>query len=556
MNEQNNLNGQMMPTQDNNVNTNPAVTFNVPGGQPVNIMPEQQGVTPMPAAPAPMPEAQAPATPLTLGQVASTPVNPTPAAPNPVPVPPVPETPVPVAPAPMGVPEPVQPSVPQPPVAPAVPSAPTGEVPQPPVAPEAQAPVGDTPEAPKKKPIALIVIAVLLLLLAGGAAVYYFVIDNPKTIFTAAADKLLKEADASKLSDKYTIDYDLSISGTSGDGMTQAILNVINEVKLSGTHATDSVNTVETGTIKYKEQELFVFNAMFDGVKYFVSVPELYEKVISLDTSEEQTSQYKVDVNDYTQVYTSLADAVKTALDTATYKKELVTVGGEKAKKLTLTVDKAFITNIYNKLSKDSRFLECYARIAGVDTSEVSQMLTDELANADVSNTNVILYLTMFSNEFLKVEFKGTTAGVTIEKKSTQYNFEITDSSITKYRGYVKVADANGKQLLTLSLNLVDYDLQLLISSVYSITENKELELFDVTDAIDYQSITEEEIDALTEKVTENEALATLVEDIENAMSYDETLIDDGTVDDSEIVTPDEDADVTTEPVDEVSRGM
>ena len=370
----------------------------------------------------------------------------------------------------------------------------------------------------KKNPILLIVLIVVIILLAGGAACYYFILDNPQKIFTTAANQILQKANNINIGDKKTIDYNLSINASSEDENIQTVLNIINEIKLKGTYSGDTNNNTMSGVINYKDGELLDYSVQTDGKILYTKLNNIYDKVIKIDTTSEneveEIPQYSTDINDYKQIISSTSEAIKSVLNNANYKKENTKLDNQKVKKITLVIDEKFLTDFYDLLLQDNNFLTSYSKIMNEEESKIREMLNEAKTDASGNNEEVSLYLTNMKNELKRFEYIGGDYGLTIDINDNQYDFSIYESSVSKYVGYIKLSSLSNQQMLSTSINMVEEKINLNINTIYSIDENKEIELFDTTDAIDYQDLSEEDMNSITTKLYENKTLLTLIEDL------------------------------------------
>lgn len=488
----NNPNQEPNQNQGVNIVTGPAAipgaTFNTPPepaqAPPVNNTPPTGGVT--------------------LGQVVGEPINPAPVTPMPTPGPTMSEA---LNPQPMTPPAGVTPPMPE--------QAPMPtEVPTPEAAPVAETPA-PTGEAPKKKSIIPLVALVMVLLLIGGFVLYYFVLDDPRTIFTKAADTLFDKVSDGINNEKGTVDYSLGLSMTSEDESTQAILDIINEIKLKGTTSTDGTSSVMSGTVTYKDKEVIDYSAQTEGSDVYVKLNNVYDKAI-LISNDEELPQNSTDIADYKQVLSSVRVAVDKALRSAKYKKQMVSLNGSKAKKITLNMDENFVKTLVNTLLQDNKFIESYAKITAKETTEVTDELKKTIEDAKNNDEDISLYLTL-KNEFRKFEyeFKSEKDLYTIEKNNNQYDYSITENDTLKYDGYIKISETNNQQFLNVSVNMIEEKVKVNVNGIYQVDKNKGPELLDTADAVKYEELSEEESNKLMAKLLESEGIKELIKDLD-----------------------------------------
>ena len=411
---------------------------------------------------------------------------------------------------PMAPPQPVSNPAPQSPIQ--QPSMPPAEAPQtigqaqsmPTQASPTDANQGE--EKPKKKPVALIAVLILVLLVAGAGALYYFVLDNPKTIFTTAANKALSKANV------------VQANVIAEDKNMKELLDVINHVKLEGMIGTQADTTLLSGVINYKDEKLLDYNLQVDSANnvLYAKFADLYENVIKVDLSSEEetdsTSNIDVDTSDYEQVLSSVKESIISTLETANYNKEVTKLDGKNVKKVTLTIDEAFLSNINNKLLSDDKFMTSYAKITGMTKDEITDEFKQTLEDYKGSNETISLYLSLLGNEFIKCEYVSDDGTLAVSVDGDAYKFSFSEASTTKYEGTFKVSDISDKKLVAVSLTSVEDKMTVNINATYNTVSN--VELLDVSHAINYEELTEEEMSDIILKLADNKALTNLISDL------------------------------------------
>ena len=368
-------------------------------------------------------------------------------------------------------------------------------------------------EQKKKSPVGIIIL-ILLLLLLGLSSVYYFIIDNPKIIFVNAASKVFSKT--TNLTEK-SIDYNLAIKGASSNDNYNQIINIINQMTFAGTIGSISDSKILSGNINYKEEKLLDYNFQIDsGEKptIYAKLNDLYEKVIKLDLTKETKNNYDTNTKDYEQVVSSLSDTISSSLTNAKYQKEITKLDNTTVKKVTLQIDESLLTSIYNKLLQDNNFLVSYARVNNITIDQVSNELNKAITDAKDNDESISLYVTPLKNEFLKFEYIGGENSLIVNKNNDRYDFDIIESYTSKYQGYIKVNENNNKTNLILSLSLIKEQINFEINTTYSIIKNEELKLLDMSNVVNYDDITDEEIETIMTKLQANSTITNLIKDL------------------------------------------
>ena len=494
-----------------------------------------------PETPSPVPQTNNLAQPsgVTLGQVMPEPTQTSQQPPIPQQVTGQPTAPQPVIPQPLESPAVAEPSATQ-----TIPQAatlnqmgagtmPTGTTPiqEPGVANTNQvvAPTGQAPteETPKKKSVLPIILLAVILLLVGGFCLYYFVLDNPKTIFIKATETMFAkvEENLNRNNGNATTEYTLGLNLSSEDEQIKPVLDIVNAIKLTGTYWEDGSTGINSGTITYKDNELINYGLQIDKSDVYIKLNDIYDKAILISDAE-QMPQNSIDMNDYRQLESSIKAALLKSLDGANYKKEMVSLNGDKAKKITLNVDEKFLTTMFNLLLQDSKFIDSYAKITAEEKDEVTELLRKSITDAKNNDEDISIYLSL-KNEFKKLEYSSEKDLYSVEINNDQYNFSIAEDDNLVFDGYFKLSETNGQNFLNISLNAVEEKLRINANVIYKVDNTKTPELMDVTDAVKAEELSEEDTNNIMSKLLEKEAVAELIKDIGLDEESDLTLSSD-----------------------------
>ena len=146
---------------------------------------------------------------------------------------------------------------------------------------------------------------------------------------------------------------------------------------------------------------------------------------------------------------------------------------------------------------------------------EASNELNKAITDAKDNDESISLYVTLLKNEFLKFEYVGGEDNLTITKNNDKYDFDIVESYTLKYQGYIKINENNNKNNLELAVSLIKEQTDIGINLTYSAINNEELKLLDMTNIVNYEDLTEEEMNEITTKLANNKAINNFINDLE-----------------------------------------
>ena len=306
------------------------------------------------------------------------------------------------------------------------------------------------------------------------------------------------------------------------------MLDIINQFKLSGTIGIDNNLNELNGIIKYKDKQLLNYNILVDNgdnPAMYTRLLDLYDKTIKLELEKENITDYDTNINDYKQIASSFKMVLNSSLENANYKKEYLKLNDEMVKKISLNIDELFLTNIYNKLLQDSLFINSYAKINNMTNEEVSDLLNKDISESKDNNETLNIYLSILKNEFIKFEYINAEDNLTIIKDNDKYNFDLSESFTSVYQGFVKITQVNNKNDLTLSLSLIEKELNIEANIEYLVDESKKTNTMDINNSVNLEELTEEETNKIMENLFKNEAFNLFLEDYQKIMPSDDASL-------------------------------
>lgn len=370
----------------------------------------------------------------------------------------------------------------------------------------------------KKKTSPIVVVALILLLLViGGGLLYYFVLDTPKRIFNVAFNNLYEKvkSESKPANLKYT-NYDLSLNAVTNNEKYKPYTELINNIKINATSGLNDNNQfILNGMINYNDGELLNINLLYENNTSYLKVSNLLDKAIKIDLSKDEDEEnYNPDFNtdDYNQIVDSVLNAYKSSLEKANYKKELVSLDGKKVKKFTLKIDGAFIESLYSNLSNDQGFLTNLSKITNKSTNEIVEEINKAVNEYENNDEEVSIYTALLNNKFIKLVFISDKNQLSITPNGDIYNYEIMENNKITYKGYVKYNKIATNSNLTFNIMMQD-ELTTITFNCSTIAVDN-IEPLDISNAIDYESLTQEDYAKIQENANKNQTFQTFLNDI------------------------------------------
>ena len=374
-------------------------------------------------------------------------------------------------------------------------------------------------------PIGLLFI-IFIFLITGVCVYYYFIIDSPKNIFlTTLKDKF------SEIKLDYTnyntinYDYSLDINVETNNKEYLDIIGILNQISINGYTDIDinnKKNYTKLNTL-YQDKDLFNFEVYSENSNnIYLKLNNVYDKVIKSKIEKEIDEDNTYDKKEIVlleRIINSLTDVIIDTLKDADYLKEYTSLNDTVVKKITLIIDKQFKESFYNNLLNDNDFITNYSKLEGITEEEVIEKIRKEKSSLREESDEISLYLSILKNDFIMLDISSDNSKVTIIKENDKYNYKIYNDSIIKYQGYVSIISNDNDYKINITYEDIEEELSFEINFNVSYEYDNDINSLDTTNIIDYEDLTEEDMNQIMLNLMSNSIMMSLIEDINNILS-------------------------------------
>lgn len=334
----------------------------------------------------------------------------------------------------------------------------------------------------KKSKIAFLLLIIGLVII--GGVIYFYLYKESSTFktyinksFTYLEENLVNTLDSEG---KITLSFNLN---TNNQDMKD-VVNLLNKVKVDSSYQIDftnkkmNINLNSTydnkellkGTI-YTENSYLYFNLNNITDKYYKSDKiEEYEEMFNLDMNTNDLKEY---LNDYQE---KLIDN----LDKAEIREENVSLNNKNVLKSTLVI-----------------------------TDELKKEMDLDSEDYDFTINKVILYTD--NKNFVKLEIISDNNTITVDKDNNIYKVEFTEENKEPVKLDIDIKD----NLVNVVAYLNDDNLNGNITFGFSKNKLAKFTSVDVKNATNFSDITEDEMNNILEKISTNEGVMALLDEIE-----------------------------------------
>lgn len=361
----------------------------------------------------------------------------------------------------------------------------------------------------KKLIIGLAITLFVLLAVVGIALAIILPKYSPKNVFKTTINEAYKTS-SKELKDDFnslyfTFELTPEIKGSGSTLLEDMISNF--SIKLQGgidyKNKTFSYNLVTN----YKDKEFINADFQYDK-EFYLMLNKLYNKPIKAEESDFTDAFIKADVESLKTVIEEYSKAYDESLKDEYFEsdKQTITVGDKKVKSrvsiLNLNKKTAKEMDKYaqNRLLKNDKFLNAYAKLTSVSKEEVIKSLEEESNYEDFTDTKIKLYTGMWNKDLIKIQFVYDDMVVELEKNDENNNAW-------------KISFKNDE--ITMVFNLE-----------YTYEYNKKIDLKDVSGAVNSKDLPADALTQILTNIKSQDGYKLLDEDVKDAttMSIDQLL--------------------------------
>lgn len=398
-----------------------------------------------------------------------------------------------------------------------------------------------------KMGILFLIIALIGIICAVCVCGYYFLF-NKKKIVSSFVDAVYNKVGLA-IDEYYSFDYQKNsvlINGDMSFNTNIPDFDVLNNEKLSYSVGLDYQNKRIQGGVTLNEDNLSLFDVMLymkDNFGY-ISLPDVYTSLIKVEIPEDEyrsifdVEDVGISKDDVKYINKAYRDILVNSLDMNDFKKssKVIIVNGvdTKVNALSYTLDnnnyEKFINNVIDNTLKDEKLLDIFSKLSDSSVADIKSSLND-FRSSDYSDVSIVfdLYTKGFMNEYvgMDINFLGlydiqvrsydNISDVNVifgEYKSNfivkdlgdktyniDFTFDMAGKSLTGNisNSYKNIDSNKTENSLSVNINVEDKMFNFNTNYVQSIGET--IADVDVSNSVDYESITEEEMNEIYSKI-------------------------------------------------------
>lgn len=391
--------------------------------------------------------------------------------------------------------------------------------------------------------IPLICVGVILLLLVSFILYYFLVLNSSKSIFKTVTNKLYSELNDEfkevKNYDSFSSSSKFNINMEVADESLSFISDIFNKMDFNMNYELDYKNKIGNVDydIKYDNSQLLKSSINISDDNYYLYLDGLYDKYIKIDSNElkglfwESNNSYE----DISIILKEVKNAFNDSLKNNYFKKstETIKVNGKdaKVKKVTLVLNNKNVSEIKNSMVKslknNKKFIKVLVKVLNDSESNIKNDLDNILKeNLEFEETyELSLYTKGIKNELVKVDIKGNDFSIEVTEDTEEkasVKIKINDIVLT---GNIESIVDDEKSNIKFSLSLIGNKIEFNISN--TIKYNTSVKAKNIKDSIDYNLLTEEDENRISENFEKQEGFIKFYNDLNSIYGLTELEIED-----------------------------
>lgn len=334
----------------------------------------------------------------------------------------------------------------------------------------------------KKSKIALLLLIIGLVII--GGVIYFYLFKKSSTFetyinksFTYLEENLVNTLDSEG---KITLSFNLN---TNNQDMKD-VVNLLNKVKVDSSYQIDFTNKKMNINLNstYDNKELLKGNIYTENSYLYFNLNNITDKYYKSDKIEEYEEMFNLDMNtnDLKEYLNDYQEKLIDNLDKAEIREENVSLNNKNVLKSTLVI-----------------------------TDELKKEMDLDSEDYDFTINKVILYTD--NKNFVKLEIISDNNTITVDKNNNIYKVEFTEENKEPVKLDIDIKD----NLVNVVAYLNDTDLSGNITFGFSKNKLAKFTSVDVKNATNFSDITEDEMNNILEKISTNEGVMALLDEIE-----------------------------------------
>lgn len=365
----------------------------------------------------------------------------------------------------------------------------------------------------KKAPILQIFGIIILILLLASGIYYYFVIDNPKTILKTYFNSI---SSIDNINYPKYMEYSLKVNVDSNNKENEALCDLLNKLILNIKSNNSEEYNSYIFNLGYEDKALpnIKLQTKNNENKIYLLLEDIYDKTIEIDLgNEEHKDISKIDKDDiekeFNNIYDILKEEIKNILENGEYSKKIEKLDKKIVRKYTINISKDTLTNTFNNLLNNKDFITSCAKITNQNEEKITKEIKDIIN--DLTDINFSIYQELINNNIIKHEVSFDNEIITMTYSNNMYTFNYKEDDKVIYTGTITI-DRNDSNITTyFNTTYITDKENIKTNIVIKTSDTLNIELFDTTNSININDISDKEMNNILNNILNNDAVKSIL---------------------------------------------
>lgn len=371
----------------------------------------------------------------------------------------------------------------------------------------------------KKAPILQIFGIIILILLLASGIYYYFVIDNPKTILKTYFNSI---SSIDNINYPKYMEYSLKVNVDSNNKENEALCDLLNKLILNIKSNNSEEYNSYIFNLGYEDKVLpnIKLQTKNNENKIYLLLEDIYDKTIEIDLgNEEHKDISKIDKDDiekeFNNIYDILKEEIKNILEKGEYSKKIEKLDKKIVRKYTININKDTLTNTFNNLLNNKDFITSCTKITNQSEEKVTKEIKDIIN--DLTDIDFSIYQELINKNIIKYEITFDNEIITMTYSNNMYTFNYKEDDKVIYTGTITI-DRNDNNITTyFNTTYITDKENIKTNIVIKTSDTLNIELFDTTNSININDISDKEMNNILNNILNNDAVKSILNNEEVA---------------------------------------
>ena len=248
--------------------------------------------------------------------------------------------------------------------------------------------------------------------------------------------------------------------------------------------------------------------------KIYLLLEDIYDKTIEIDLgNEEHKDISKIDKDDiekeFNNIYDILKEEIKNILENGEYSKKIEKLDKKIVRKYTINISKDTLTNTFNNLLNNKDFITSCTKRTNQNEEKVTKEIKDIIN--DLTDINFSIYQELINNNIIKHEVSFDNEIITMTYSNNMYTFTYKEDDKVICTGTITI-DRNDNNITTyFNTTYITDKENIKTNIVIKTSDTLNIELFDTTNSININDISDKEMNNILNNILNNDAVKSIL---------------------------------------------